>query len=71
MNASSPNPNPSAQRLVAAAKTAYSEIGEVVMDLASLQRRLATVRSQIGYAVTMYDSGAVIELPDDGAEPRD
>lgn len=68
MSPSSPNPNPSAQRLVAAAKTAYSEVGEVAMDLASLQRRLATVRSQIGYAVTMYDSGAVIELPDEDDE---
>jgi hypothetical protein len=29
------------------------------------------VRSQIGYAVTLDDSGAVIELPDDGEVPRD
>jgi hypothetical protein len=53
--------NPTADRLVEAAKTAHTELGEVVLDLAQLQRRLAVVRSQLGYAVTMYDSGAVIE----------
>jgi hypothetical protein len=60
--------NPTADRLVEAAKTAHTELGEVVLDLAQLQRRLAVVRSQLGYAVTMYDSGAVIELPDEDEE---
>jgi hypothetical protein len=64
------SPNPSADRLVAAAKTTHSELGEIVLDLHTAQRRLARLRSALGYAVTMYDSGAVTELPDD-TEPRD
>ncbi len=61
-----------ATRLVDAAKQTHSELGEVVLDLQRLQRRLATVRSQLGYAVSLYDSGAVTELPDDNHhDPRD
>lgn len=64
---------PSAVRLVEAAKAAWVEIGEAVLDLARIERRLAAARSQLGYAVTMYDSGAVVELPDDDSphDPRD
>ena len=40
-----------------------------------MQRQLATVRSQLGYAVTMYDPGAATELPDqddqDDQDPGD
>jgi hypothetical protein len=67
----SSTPNPSATRLVAAAKTTHTELGEIVLDLQTAQRRLSRLRSELGYAVTMYGSGAVIELPDDGDEPRD
>lgn len=35
-------------RLVDAAKQAHAEIGQVVLDLQRLQRRLATLRSQFG-----------------------
>jgi hypothetical protein len=31
----------------------------------------AALRRQLAFAITMYDSSAVIELPDDGEEPRD
>lgn len=57
--------NPSGQRLSDAAKAAHAVMGEVILDMTQLERRLATARQQLGYAVTMYDSGAVTELPDD------
>jgi hypothetical protein len=61
-----------AQRLVDAAKQTHAELGEVVLDLQGMQRRLARLRSVLAYAVTLYDSGAVIELPDDDHhDPRD
>jgi len=60
-----------AARLVDAAKTAHTEIGEVIVDLENMQQRLARLRRALGYAVTLYDSGAVTELPDEGEEPRD
>jgi hypothetical protein len=58
-------------RLVAAARDAHAELGELLIDLAQIERRMAAVRSRIGYAVTSYDSGAVIELPDGPHDPRD
>ena len=65
-----PRGNPTADRLVDAAKTAHTEVGEVVLDLAQMQRRLAALRRTLAFAVTMFDTGAVVELPDD-TEPRD
>ena len=60
-----------AARLVDAAKTTHAELAEVVLDLETMQQRLARLRRALGYAVTLYDSGAVVELPDEGEEPRD
>ena len=61
-----------AQRLVEAAKHTHSEVGEMMLDLQRIQRRLGSLRSELAYAVTIYDSGAVTELPDDNHhDPRD
>jgi hypothetical protein len=54
-----------AARLVDAAKTTHAELAEVVLDLETMQQRLARLRRALGFAVTTYDSVAVIELPDD------
>jgi hypothetical protein len=61
-----------AQRLVDAAKQTHAELGEILLDLQTAQRRLARLRSELGYAVTLYNSGGVTELPDDDHhDPRD
>jgi hypothetical protein len=60
-----------AQRLVDAAKQAHAELGEVTLDLHRIEQGLAALRRSLAFAVVSYDSGAVIELPDEGEEPRD
>jgi hypothetical protein len=62
-----------AQRLVDvdAAKQTHTELGEVTLDLHRIEQRLTALRWQLAFAITMYDSSAVIELPDEGEEPRD
>ena len=39
--------------------------------LQRIEQRIAALRRQLVYAVTTFDSSAVIELPDEGEEPRD
>jgi hypothetical protein len=61
----------SAQRLIDAAKNAHAQIGEMTLDLHRIEQRLARVRSEMGYAVSMYDPDTATEPPDPTAEPRD
>jgi hypothetical protein len=60
-----------AQRLIDAAKNAHAHLGEVTLDLHRIEQRLARVRSELGYAVTMYDPDTPTEPPDPHTEPRD
>ena len=61
-----------AQRLVDAAKITHAELGEVTLDLHRIEQRLAALRRTLAFAVVSYDSGAVLELPDqDDQNPRD
>jgi hypothetical protein len=60
-----------AQRLIDAAKHAHAQLGEATLDLHRIEQRLARVRSQLGYAVTMYEPDTATQPPDPEAEPRD
>jgi hypothetical protein len=65
-------PDPSAARLVTAAKQAHRELGEALIDLHEVEHRIAAVRRELSVAVTSYDSAAVTPLPDDPhRDPRD